>query len=123
MCPICRQRDSDGMRAIDSEPLNGKEHAMKLTSDLVQRTVSQFDARTIPDTHPAIPQLSELFGDHTFFLDNNGLHIVEPAEATKRGVQKGKVVKLASWADANHTALAPHRPETTDIVVLLGTEH
>lgn len=96
---------------------------MKLTSDLVRRTVRQFDAQTIPDTHPAIPQLSELFGDHTFFLDAHGLHIVEPAEATKTGVQSGRVVKLASWSDADHTALAPHRPEATDIVVVFDTEH
>jgi hypothetical protein len=96
---------------------------MKLTNDLAQKAVSQFDAQTIPDTHPAIPQLSELFGDHTFFLDNNGLHIVEPAEATKKGVQTGRVVKLASWSDAGHTSLAPHRPETTDIVVVLGAGH
>jgi hypothetical protein len=96
---------------------------MKLTNDLVQRTVSQFDAQTIPETHPALPQLSELFGDHTFFLDNNGLHIVEPDEATKRGVQSGRVVKLASWSDANHTSLSPHQPEATDIVVNFGTEH
>jgi hypothetical protein len=100
-----------------------KEHLMKLTNDLVQRTVSQFEAQTIPDSHPALPQLSELFGDHTFFLDNNGLHIVEPAEATKRGVQSGRVVKLASWSDASHTSLSPHRPEATDIVVTFGTEH
>jgi hypothetical protein len=96
---------------------------MKLTNDLVKRTVSQFDAETIPDTHPAIPQLNNLFGDHTFFLDGNGLHIVEPTERTPSGVQAGKVVKLASWSDANHTSLAPHRPEVTDVVVVLDTEH
>jgi hypothetical protein len=96
---------------------------MRLTSELVERTVSQFDAQTIPDSHPAIPQLNDLFGDHTFFLDNSGLHIVEPAEPIHGGVPAGKVVKLASWSDANHTSLAPHRPEVTDVVVVFGTEH
>lgn len=96
---------------------------MKLTSALVERTVSQFGAEAIPDTHPVIPQLSELFGDHTFFLDGNGLHIVEPVERTPTGVQAGKVVKLASWSDDNHTSLAPHRPEVTDVVVIFETEH
>ena len=47
----------------------------------------------------------------------------EPAEATDSGTQKGVVVKLASWSDANHTSLSPHRPEATDIVVTFGTEH
>jgi hypothetical protein len=96
---------------------------MKLTSELVKRTVSQFDAETIPETHPAIPQLNNMFGDHTFFLDSNGLHIVEPVEPSESGVRSGKVVKLASWSDANRTSLAPHRPEVTDVVIVLGKEH
>ena len=28
-----------------------------------------------------MPQLARLFGDHTFFLDSEGLNIVEPIEA------------------------------------------
>ncbi len=31
----------------------------------------------------AIPKLREVFGDHTFFVDDDGLHIIEPA-ATNR---------------------------------------
>ena len=53
---------------------------MRLTDALVERTVSQSGAQAIPDTHPAVPQLSELFGDHTFFLDDSGLLIVEPTD-------------------------------------------
>ena len=34
-----------------------------------------------PATIRSLPQLSEMFGDHTFFLDSNGLNIVEPIEA------------------------------------------
>jgi hypothetical protein len=33
------------------------------------------------EDHPVIPELNDLFGEHTFFLDHNGLNIVEPAEA------------------------------------------
>jgi hypothetical protein len=96
---------------------------MRLSDDLVRRTVSQFDAQAIPETHPAMTQLSEMFGDHTFFLDGNGLHVVEPLEVTEAGLQKGKVVKLASWIDPDQTSLAPHRPEITDVTVILATEH
>ena len=60
---------------------------MKLSTARVQRTLSQLeeqtmfqDARAIPDDNPAIPRLNELFGDHTFFINGDGLHIVEPAE-------------------------------------------
>jgi hypothetical protein len=97
---------------------------MKLTSAQVERTLSQFEAQAIPDSHPMAAQLSELFGDHTFFLDSNGLNIVEPtAEAPQAGAQAARVVNLASWSDANLTSLAPHEPEPTDAIVELGSKH
>ncbi len=89
---------------------------MKLNSALVERTLSQVDAQAIPENHPVIPQLNSLFGDHTFFLDGNGLKIVEPAND---GAQKGQVVKIAGWQDADRTSLVPHEPEATDVVVSL----
>jgi hypothetical protein len=89
---------------------------MRLTSALVQRTEDQFEAQAIPENHPAVPQLSKLFGDHTFFIDSEGLSIVEPAP-TDGGAQAGKVVKLANWNDQTRTSLTPHEPEPTDIVI------
>jgi hypothetical protein len=93
---------------------------MRLTSALVQRTLSQFEAQAIPDNHPSIPELNRTFGDHTFFLDGEGLHIVEPAEPTQDGIEAGQVVKVASWQDPHRTSLVAHRPEPTDVVVELG---
>ena len=64
---------------------------MRLTSAQVERTLRQFEfeARAIPDSHPVVPKLTEIFGDHTFFLDSNGLNIVEPtAEATWRKLRR-----------------------------------
>ncbi|HEX2215358.1 MAG TPA: hypothetical protein VHG27_01470 [Xanthobacteraceae bacterium] len=94
---------------------------MKLTSAQVERTLSQFEAQAIPDNHPVVPQLNDMFGDHTFFLDGKGLHIVEPADAEAAGSQSAKVVSLADWNDANLTSLAPHEPEPTDVVIMLGS--
>jgi hypothetical protein len=68
-------------------------------------------------------QLSNLFGDHTFFLDSNGLNIVEPAYSSQAAVQAGRIVNLANWRDANLTSVAPHEPEPTDAIVELGTKH
>jgi hypothetical protein len=97
---------------------------MKLTSAQIERTLSQFEAKALPDSHPLVPRLSELFGDHTFFLDSNGLNIVEPtAEAAEATAQAARVVNLANWGDANLTSLAPHEPELTDAVVELGPRH
>jgi len=96
---------------------------MKLNSAQVEQTLSQFEAEAIPADHPLVPKLNELFGDHTFFLDSNGLNVVEPNEGARAGAQEGTVVNLADWTDARLTSLAPHEPEPTEIIVMLETEH
>jgi hypothetical protein len=96
---------------------------MKLTSSQVERTLGQFEAEAIPENHPVVPQLNNLFGEHTFFLDNNGLNIVEPAEGDRAGLQSAKVVNLANWSDATSSGLVPHEPEPTDVVIMLGPKH
>ena len=93
---------------------------MKLNSELVKQTLSQFEAQPIPDTHPARPQLTRLFGDHTFFLDSNGLHILEPRGRTETGAALANVVRVASWQDEDH--LQAHEPEPTDDIVELGSD-
>jgi hypothetical protein len=93
---------------------------MKLNSAQVEQTLSQFEAQVIPDDHPMVPKLSELFGDHTFFLNGEGLNVVE---ANGTGARAGTVVNLASWTDAHLTGLAPHEPEPTEIIVMLEIEH
>jgi hypothetical protein len=70
-----------------------------------------------------VPQLSRLFGEHTFF---HGLNIVEPSETSETGeagVQSAKVVNLANWSDANPNRLEAHEPEPTDVVVIVGSRH
>ena len=71
---------------------NRKECAMKLTSAQVERTLGQIEARAIPDDHPVVSELNDLFGEHTFFLDSNGLNIVEPVELAQTGVDFAKIV-------------------------------
>ena len=98
---------------------------MKLSAQRVDRTLSQFEAMPLPDEHPAIAHLNQLFGEHTFFLTVNGLHVVEATETPAHdgdagGDQTGQVVKLASWSDPNRTSLVPHEPEPTEVVVDLG---
>jgi hypothetical protein len=92
---------------------------MKLSSALIEKTLTQFDAQAIPDNHPVASQLNSLFGDHTFFLDANGLNIVEPANTENSGQKTAQVVKLAAWQDDKRSSLSPHEPEATDVVVVL----
>jgi hypothetical protein len=95
---------------------------MRLSTTLVQRTLSQFQAQAIPDNHPSMPELNRTFGDHTFFIDADGLHIIEPAVPADGGQEAGQVVKVASWQDANRTSLVAHPPEPTDVLVELGRD-
>ncbi len=96
---------------------------MKLNSALVERTLSQFEAQVIPDNHPAAPELNRLFGDHTFFLDPKGLNIVELVAPTQEGAEAEQIVNLANWNNADPPSLAPHEPEPTDVIVILGSKH
>ena len=94
---------------------------MKLTSAQIERTLGQFEAQAIPENHPVLSQLNELFGDHTFFLDSNGLNILEPAEDSPQGdVQAARVVNLANWSGEGLTKLAPHEPQPTGAIVELA---
>lgn len=93
---------------------------MKLKPATVERTLAQFPAQAIPADHPAVPQLNSLFGDHTFFLDAEGLSILEPAPSAPQ--ETAQVIRLADWRDAERTGLVPHEPQQTDVVVSLASE-
>jgi hypothetical protein len=97
---------------------------MKLTTQQLEKTLTQYAAQPIPDDHGLVPQLNALFGEHTFFLDSNGLNIVEPAVEMPRGArQSARVVNVADWGDENLSSLAPHEPEPTDTVIDLESTH
>jgi hypothetical protein len=91
---------------------------MKLTSAWVDQTQNQFKVQMIPDDHPSAHKLSEVFGDHTFFLGESGLHIVEPAAAVGEEAAAGKVVKLAGWNDRQQNTLEPQDPEIVGMLVV-----
>jgi hypothetical protein len=91
---------------------------MRLNDAQLKQTLNQMDAEVLPDTHPAAAQLIDLFGDHTFLLDQTGLKVLEPAETSASDVRTSKVVSLADWSDATLTSLKPHAPEPTGTVVV-----
>jgi hypothetical protein len=95
---------------------------MKLNSSQIEQTLHQFEAEAIPAEHPVVPNLERLFGEHTYFLDNNGLNIVEPVDSERQGAARGVIVNLASWVDGQASSLQPHEPERTDLVVDLEAD-
>ena len=93
---------------------------MKLNDMQVKQTLSQMDAQVLPDSNPVAAQLSDMFGDHTFFLDQSGLKVLEPtdvATAVTTEIPAGEVVSLADWSDPTLTSLMPHAPETTGTII------
>ena len=97
---------------------------MRLSAAQVEIAANQLNAEAIPEDHPLIPKLNQLFGDHTYFLDSHGLSVVEqaaPESSTPSADRKTVVVSLANWTDSNPPKLEAHEPELTDSVVTLDT--
>ena len=78
---------------------------MRLSTAQVERTLTQVNAEVLPDGHPVRDQLNELFGDHTFFLDGNGLNILETVGASGADRKIGEVINLANWSDGSFAKL------------------
>jgi hypothetical protein len=100
---------------------------MKLNTAQLERTVNQLQAQALPDNHPLIPQLNRLYGEHTYFLNGEGLNIVEPADQalelpTKQVSTMGVVFNVAYWTDSNPPKLEAHEPEMTENTVSLATD-
>ena len=95
---------------------------MRLSPARVEQTLNQFEAHVIPDSHPSMPKIKDLWGDHAYFLAVNGLNIVEPLDRRDPGVEMGTVVNLADWSDPDATSLSPHEPQATEIVVEFAPE-
>ena len=96
---------------------------MKMNSAQIEQTLQQFQAEALPVGHPVMSQLERLFGDHTYFLDDKGLNIVEPVDDERDGGRQAVVVNLADWNDrAVRNSLEPHPPEVTELVIDLKAD-
>jgi hypothetical protein len=95
---------------------------MRLSTASLERTMERFEAQSVPEDHPLAEKLISVFGDHTFLLGVDGLHIVEPTGRAQSDTNMATVVKVASWEDASKARLQPHEPVLTDVVVELEPE-
>src|SRR3546814_899521 len=58
-----------------------KGGTMRLSNAQIADVKEQTGAEPIPEEHPNLGELREAFGDHTFYLDQTGLHVLESAPA------------------------------------------
>jgi hypothetical protein len=91
---------------------------MKLTAPWVDQTQTKFDVQALPDDHPASEKLQEAFGAHTFFVGEDGLHIVQEIEPPPTESAERAVVRLASWRDGQRGTLEIHEPELVGTVAM-----
>jgi hypothetical protein len=90
---------------------------MKLKSAQVDQVLDKLPAEVIPEDHPTVPELEQVFGPHTFFLGSQGLHVVERSPAQEEEPSAtAYVVRVASWTDEKKTSLRPHEAEVTDTI-------
>ena len=87
---------------------------MKLLEEVRFEVEDQLGIDAIHDDHPFAADFKEIFGDHTFFLDEGGLSIVVPEESV--APEMGSMVKVASWTESRD-GLWAHDPEILPVVV------
>lgn len=90
---------------------------MRLNAEQIQQAIEQLEAQPIPKGHWIMPHLERRFGEHTYFIGKNGLHIVEPAVGDAADSRRGVVVSLATWTGETSANLEPHDPEPTALVI------
>lgn len=96
---------------------------MKLTDAQIAELRDLTGAEPLTDAAPALGDLIDAYGDHTFYLARDGLIIWEfvgPDGASGTGEHPAVAVLLAGWNDDSRTHLVPQEPRVTDIFVPLS---
>ena len=89
---------------------------MKLSEQQIQQVEGQTDAKAISEDHTAVAELESHFGEHTFFLDDDGLHVWECPSDSDAETSKLVGVRLATWSDEKRDTLVRHAPAPTKVI-------
>lgn len=89
---------------------------MKLSEQQIQRVVGQTGAKVIPEDHLSVAKLESKFGEHTFFINDDGLHVWERPSDAEFESSKLVGLRVATWSDERKTALVPHEPMPTQVL-------
>ena len=89
---------------------------MRLSELQMQRVQEETGASVVPEDNPSMPALKQNFGDHTFFLDSEGLHIWETVAGEPSEASKLVGVRIASWSSDEKKSLVPHEPAPSQVL-------
>jgi len=97
---------------------------MKLNDAQVAAVERQAQAKPITDDNPAMEQLTEIFGDHTFYADSTGLLVFELVPEHVQGYEPGlyAVVQVAEWGEEGTGSLVPIEPKMLGGVLRLDDD-
>ena len=95
---------------------------MKLTTEQVGAIERQTGAIPIPEDNPASTALTEVFGTHTFYADQEGLHVLEPVTLDDQDGEFVEVIKIAEWSSKDMNELQSIEPERSGSVLDLDAD-
>lgn len=97
---------------------------MILSDSQIAVVERQTGATPIPQDDPVAGQLRQAFGEHTFYADPNGLHVIEVLPENMEGVEPGMaaIVQVAEWADEQKNSLSPIEPKALGAVISIEEE-
>ncbi|GAB4392976.1 MAG: hypothetical protein Tsb0032_10660 [Kiloniellaceae bacterium] len=93
---------------------------MKLNANQIAAVKQDLSADPLEEQNPAMGALRKAFGDHTFYVGDEGLFVVEPVEDEKHPGEPAQLILVAAWSDDSKKALQPVPPQETETVVDLA---
>ena len=93
---------------------------MKLSSAQIAAVEQATGANPLPEEEPAQAKLAEALGDHTFYVDQQGLVILESPEAAATPEDTLEIVRVGRWVEGNEQQLALTPAERTGQVLDLS---
>lgn len=93
---------------------------MKLSEPQIEKIQATFGVIPIDDGAGVMDELKSVFGDHTFYLTQDGLIIWEYVEGPETDGQPAIALQIAAWTGEEKKDLTVHDPKATDVVVSLS---
>lgn len=93
---------------------------LKLSDNQIAAVRETVGAEPIPEDNPAMEPLKQNFGDHTFYVDNTGLLVLEPVNDPNQPGEPAAVIHIAAWTDEERKQLQPIEPKASGAVLDLA---
>ncbi len=83
---------------------------MKLTNAQINTVNDQLDLNPIDPDTDAQKELEQIFGDHSYFINDNGLFMFGPGEDADTDEREARLFCVASWTNEERNELAAVKP-------------